>query len=239
MTTWRKYGSKPEVGAVSLRSSSTGIKEIYNKGEIVNLYKLVRPNQVFLYQAATFFCSSPNPNHWTNFIKENKNEFGPCPSNFDCSNFFKEINSKQGNGDSSHYKETEVELYWLRYFDQKYLFVAYLADERTMAVDHREKGRTYDNSVGAPKNNEIVQHWSERWESNLMPSLPLTLDIRLQEVSNYKVQAVQMSKQNGLAVLNIVEGVYKIQNYEFIIVKFQKFPVIGQKIFHQTRLQSC
>ena len=107
MTTWLKYGDRPELAAVSLRSSATGLGKISKGVNITpsnvpnpivisegnfhwdNFYQRMRPQRVFLYQLPTFFCSSPHPRYWTQFIAQYSNQFGPCPPRFDCSTKFK------------------------------------------------------------------------------------------------------------------------------------------------------
>ena len=110
------------------------------------------------------------------------------------------------------------------------MFVAYLADERTLAMDHREKGRTYADSIGAPEwvRNQIVERWDSGWSSNRLPTSPYTLDLHLRSVPQYKLDAVRMLKRQGFALINFVEGLYL--NY-MKIVFIENF-----QIFHRTGL---
>ena len=94
--------------------------------------------------------------------------------------------------------------------------MAYLADMKSMAVDHREQGKTYEKSQGAPNNSEIAENWSKRWSSSYLPEDPITLDLRLQEIPQYKLKAIIMVKQNGVAVVNILQGLFlliSLHNY--------------------------
>ena len=42
----------------------------------------------------------------------------------------------------------------MKYLDDEYLFVAYLVDQETLAMDHREKGVSFSKSHGAHLNNK-------------------------------------------------------------------------------------
>ena len=77
-------------------------------------------------------------------------------------------------------------------------------------MDHREKGRTYADSIGAPEwvRNRIVDRWDSGWSSHQMPTSPYTLDLHLRSVPQYKLDAVRMVKHQGFALINFVEGLF-------------------------------
>lgn len=185
----------------------------------MDFHQLVRPSPAFLYQLGSFFCNSPNPAIWTKFIDDSKAKFGPCPPNFNCLPVIQKASQTnicfctsiqiplfQNFEDKAHYIDTEVEPWWIKYLNENFLFVAYLADERTLAADHREKGRTYDDNLGAPEENCLVKKWNRKWDS--LPTQPITFDLHVKTVPNYKIKAVRMSRQHGSAIVSIFdEGV--------------------------------
>ena len=85
VTVWRRYGARPEVAAVSLRSSRTGLgarRPETGELRLLDMHSLTRPRQLFLYQLGSFFCVSPRPDIWQAFMAEYSNMFGPNPPNF-------------------------------------------------------------------------------------------------------------------------------------------------------------
>ena len=50
-----------------------------------------------------------------------------------------------------------MENWWVKFLNEQFLFTLYLSDERALALDHRERGRTFAESRGAPPDSELVQ----------------------------------------------------------------------------------
>ena len=171
--TWRAYGGRDDLAAISLYKQSY---VVWPQPDMVDIGSKV-DDHVFLYRLPALFANSPHPLHWHRFITDYGHQLGPCPPGIHCCGEEGDCKEKEDEKETQHYQDQDVEPWMLKYNLDKDLFTLYMADENTMALDHREEGHHYQNSFG-PEHSK-VEKWNIAWNWRQLPEKPARLDLWL------------------------------------------------------------
>lgn len=141
---WHAYGGRDDMAAIYLYKQSY---VVWPQPNMLDIGAMVT-GPVFMYRLPALFANSPHPLHWDRFMTEYGSQLGPCPAGMKCCGEEGACREKEDKKDAEHYKDQDVEPWLLKYNLEQDLFTLYLADVRTMAVDHREEGHHYHGSYG-------------------------------------------------------------------------------------------
>ena len=188
---WLSYGGQDDLAAICLEKPSFTLHH-----GVLDVSSLVS-TPVFLYGMPCTTGPSPHPAHWTRYLQQHGHQLDHCPDWLQC-------------------QPQMIEPSWLDFSDRNNRLFLYLANENTMASDHREKGVHTAKEGG--RDYHTVSEWEVTWNRYRTPVAMDVITLQLDQMDTIIHKALRIKKKYGVVT---VIAVYTCQEAEKLREAFQ------------------
>ena len=182
VNTWLRYGDREDLAGVGLQKQRTTVWPPRSDVDIAA--RVAGP--VFMYEVPASLVASHHPYHWNTFITKHGASMSSCIPSMSLDNCAKNT----------------WEPAWLTFCLKHNLLTLYMANNRSLAVDHREQGYHHQGDLG--KDSLAVREWDNNWNKENLPVSPPLLDISLKQLSQLDHTAKKLAKKYGSFSITII-----------------------------------